>query len=69
MTWNESKKDTNGWAYESEVAKEFIKAMVSLAYEFHIRNLKPEVYESFFSQTTDKIKNLLTHEEELKRNL
>lgn len=58
-TWKESRKDENGWAYESRVAIEFIKAMTSLAHELNTRKINNDIYETFFLEVIDKIKSLL----------
>lgn len=57
--WKDSNKDSNGWAYESDVAKDFMKAMLSLAVELYDKECNSEIYEKFFNDTTDKIKELL----------
>lgn len=57
--WKDSRKDKNGWAYESDVAVSFLKAMSNLSWELHTRKIKPAIYEEFFNEVTDKVKDLL----------
>ena len=55
--WKDSKKDANGWAYESEVAQNFLKAMNSLAYELALQKTDFKIYEEFFVKTTNQVKS------------
>lgn len=55
--WEDSRKDSYGWAYESELGIRMMKALNSLAYELHLK--RKEGYKQFFKETTDKIKELL----------
>lgn len=58
-TWKDSRKDTQDWAYESEVGQNTMKALVSLAYELHLRKIPEETYLKIFKEWTNTVKELL----------
>lgn len=59
ILWKDSRKNENGWAYQSEVAQNFIKAMTSLAYELTEKGKGGKMYEDFFKETTNKVIDLM----------
>lgn len=57
--WNDSHKCEDGFSYDSDIGIAFMVFMSKLAWELQLRKTNPLVYETFFNETTDKIKELL----------